>query len=212
MSAVNPAAGPPADRRGQLLSLASIVVFDTGGPLLAYSLLHSGGSSTVVSLLLAGILPAFGVALGLARSRHLDAIGALVLFGIVVGTALALISGSARAVLLEGAVPTGVFAVACLGSLRSRRPLMYRFALESKGAGTPAGLDFEERWHRYPGFRHVFRVITVVWGVAFLAEAHVAIAEASSTSTAVAVTNALPFVVAGVVLAWMIPYSLRAKR
>jgi hypothetical protein len=34
-----------------------ILVFDLGGPLLAYSLLRSAGMSTVASLVISGVLP-----------------------------------------------------------------------------------------------------------------------------------------------------------
>jgi hypothetical protein len=44
-----------------------------------------------------------------------------VLAGIAVGSILGLVSGDARLVLLEGSVPTAVFGVLCLASLRSRR-------------------------------------------------------------------------------------------
>ena len=92
------------------------------------------------------------------------------LAGIAVGTVLGLVTGDARLVLVEGSVPTAVFGLLCLGSLWSRRPLIFRFALEFMGADTPRGRDFEGLW-RYEGFRHAFRLFTVVWGVVYLAEA-----------------------------------------
>jgi hypothetical protein len=58
----------------------------------------------VLALVLSGVLPVFGIALGIVRNRRLDAIGILVLVGTVVGTA----SGSAHLVLLDGTVPTAV--------------------------------------------------------------------------------------------------------
>ncbi len=156
--------------RGRFLPLAKIVVFDLVGPLVTYSVLRSTGMSTVGALILSGIFPAFGVLLGLALDRRVDAFGVLVLIGIAVGTALGLASGSARLVLLEASVPTAVFGVVCIGSLWTDRPLMYRFAIEFIGADTPKGRDFADNW-RYPGFRRAFRVTTVVWGVAYLVEA-----------------------------------------
>jgi hypothetical protein len=140
MSAKQPAAGAPAANRNRLASLAQIAVFDIAGPLVAYSLLRSAGASAVTSLVLSGVFPAFGVALTVARHRRLDVIGVLVLSGILVGTVLGLVSGNARLVLLEGSVPTAVFAVVCLGSLWSKRPLMFRFALEFIGPDTLRGV------------------------------------------------------------------------
>ncbi|HEY6275203.1 MAG TPA: VC0807 family protein [Streptosporangiaceae bacterium] len=213
MSVPEPAARATPDGRGRLLSLASIAVFDIAGPLVAYSLLRSHGESEVTALVLSGVFPAFGVALGIVRRRRVDAIGVLVLLGIAVGTILGLVSGSARLVLIEGSVPTGVFGLVCLGSLWTSRPLMYRFALEFFGPDTPKGRDFADRW-QYHSFRHTFRVITAVWGLAYLAEAaaRVVIIETTSTGTALAISKVMPFAVAGVLVAWMLVYGQHAKR
>ena len=203
----------PVRNRNRLQSAAKIVVFDIVGPLVAYSLLRSAGLSTVLALVLSGAFPALGIALGVARQRRVDAIGVLVLAGIAVGTVLGLVTGNARLVLVEGSVPTAVFGLLCLGSLWSRRPLIYRFALEFMGADTPRGRDFEGLW-RYPGFRHAFRLFTVVWGVAYLAEAgaRVIIVETTSTATALTVSKVMPYAVAAVLVGWMFAYGRRARR
>jgi hypothetical protein len=153
------------------------------------------------------------VAVTYARDRRLDAIGGLVLLGIAVGTVLGLATGSARLVLVEGSVPTAVFGFVCLGSLWSRRPLIFRFALEFMGADTPKGRDFDGRW-RYQGFRHAFRVITAVWGAGYLAEAaaRVVIAETVTTGTALAISKVMPYAVAAVLAAWTYAYGQRARR
>jgi hypothetical protein len=122
-------------------------------------------------------------------------------------------AANARLVLVEGSVPTAVFGLLCLGSLWSRRPLIYRFALEFIGEDTPRGREYESLW-RYPGFRHVFRVFTVVWGVAYLAEAaaRIVIVETTSTGTALAVSKVMPYAVAALLAYWMVLYGRRAKR
>ncbi len=200
-------------RRGRLLSLASIGIFDVGAPLVIYSLLRSSGWSQVHALVLSGVAPAAGVVIGYVRHRRVDAVGVLVLLGIVVGTVVGLVTGNARLLLVEGSVPTGIFGIVCVASLWSSRPLMYRFALEFMGPGTAKGRDFESRW-RYEGFRHAFRVITVVWGVAYLAEAvaRVIIVETTSTGRAFAISKVMPYAVAGVIVIWMTFYGRRAKR
>jgi hypothetical protein len=199
--------------RSRMWSAAKIVVFDVAGPLVAYQMLRSAGLSNVSALVLSGVLPGIAVLGGLVRHRHLDAIGALVLSGIAVGTVLGLLSGNARLVLLEGSVPTAVFGLLCLASLRSRRPLIFRFAHQFMGADTPRGRDFDSLW-RYPGFRHAFWLFTVVWGVAYLAEAaaRIVIVETTSTGTALAVSKVMPYAVAGVLAAWMFLYGRHARR
>jgi tryptophan-rich sensory protein len=197
----------------RLLSLAMIGVFDIAGPLVAYSMLRSAGQSQVSALILSGAFPALGILVGVIRHRRVDTIGVLVLAGVAVGTVLGLLSGSPRLVLAEGSVPTAVFGLLCLGSLWARRPLIYRFAIEFIGAGTPRGREFESLW-QYPAFRHSFRLYTLVWGVVYLAEAvaRVVIVETTSTSTALSVSKVMPYVVAGALIAWMTAHGRQARR
>ena len=199
--------------RGRLVSLAKIAVFDLVGPLVTYSLLRSAGMSTIGALVLSGVVPALGLLHGVARHRRVDVVGVLVLVGIAVGTVLGLASGSTRLVLLEGSVPTAVFGAVCIGSLWTVRPLMYRFAIEFIGVDTPKGRDFADKW-RYIGFRHAFRVTTVVWGVAYLAEAiaRVLIVESTSTGSALVLSKAMPYGVAAVLAVWNVTYARRSHR
>jgi hypothetical protein len=199
--------------RNRFLDLAMIAVFDLAGPLVAYSLLRSAGQSAVTALVLSGIFPALGVTVGVIRHRRVDTIGVLVLAGIAVGTVLGLLSGDPRLVLVEGSVPTAVFGLLCLGSLWAHRPLIYRFAIEFIGADTPKGREFEALWG-YEGFRHTFRLFTVVWGITYLAEAaaRVIIVETTSTGTALTVSKVMPYVVGAGLAAWMFGYGRHARR
>jgi hypothetical protein len=205
---------PPASRdRSRLQSLVLIAVFDIGGPLVTYQLLRSNGLSAVTSLVLSGIFPAFGVAIKLTRDRRVDAVGILVLAGIAFGTVLGLLSGNPRLVLVEGSVPTAVFGVYCLASLWSRRPLIYRLSVEFIGADSARAREFESLW-QYQEFRRIFRIMTVVWGIAFLAEAaaRVVIVELTSAGTAFAISKSMPYVVAGLLVAWTIGYGRWQRR
>lgn len=199
--------------RSRVLAVAKIVGFDIAGPLALYWGLRSLGWSTVTSLVVSGVLPAVGVIWGITQKRRVDAVGVLVLLGIAVGTALGLASGNARLVLLEGSVPTAIFGLVCIGSIWTARPLMFRFAVEFMGEDTPRGRDFAANW-RWPGFRHAFRVTTVVWGVAYLLEAvaRVVIVESTSTGAALAISKVMPFAVAGVLAVWNVAYGRQARR
>jgi len=217
-SGVEPTQNAPAVHavsadRGRLVPLMKIALFDLVGPLVTYSVLRSESISTVDALILSGVFPAFGVLLGVARDRRVDVFGILVLAGIAVGTVLGLTSGNARLVLLEGSVPTAVFGAVCIGSLWSARPLMYRFAIEFIGADTPKGRDFADKW-RYEGFRHAFKVTTVVWGVAYFVEAfaRVIIVESTSTGTALALSKVMPYAVAAMLAVWNVAYARRSRK
>jgi hypothetical protein len=182
-------------------------------PLAIYYSLRSAGAPQVPALVASGVPPALGIALGAWRRRRLDALGVLVLAGIVVGAVVGLVSGQARLVLLDGVVGTAVFGGVCLASLLWRRPLMFRFALEGMGPETAKGREFAALW-RYPGFRHAMRVTTVVWGLAFLAEAalQLAIIERASVGTAKTTSNVLPLAVFALVGAWNVAYARRGRR
>jgi intracellular septation protein A len=198
---------------GQLRSITMIVIFDVAAPLVAYNVLRSAGLPAVTALLLSGVFPALGVTINAIRHRRLDVLGALVLAGIAVGTILGLVSHSARLLLVEGSVPTAIFGVACLGSLWARHPLMYSFAREFTGPDTAKGQEMTRLW-QYEGYRRVFRVITAVWGVAFLLEAalRVVIVYHTSTGTALAISKVTPFLFAGVMVAWTVAYGVHYKK
>ena len=121
---------------------------------------------------------------------------------------LGLISHSTRLVLMEASVPTAIFGVACLGSLWTRRPLMYGFSLEFIGPDTAKGREMVSLWH-YEGFRHIFRIITAVWGVGFLLEAalRVAIVYNTSTGTALSLSKVMPYIWVGIFVAWTVAYG-----
>jgi hypothetical protein len=190
-----------------------IAVFDIAGPLVAYNLLRSAGFGSVTALVLSGVFPAAGVIIGISQHRRADALGVLVLAGIAVGAVLGLVSHNARLVLDEGSVPTAVFGLLCLGSLGTPKPLMYRLAVEFTGPDTPKGREFTGLW-RYEEFRRVFRVITAVWGAAYVAEAaaRVAIVQNTPAGTALAVSKVLPYTVAAVLTAWTVGYGQYQKR
>ena len=190
-----------------------ILVFDLGGPLLAYSLLRSGGMSTVAALIISGIFPALGIAVGALVDRRLDIIGVVVLAGLVVGTVLGLISNNARVYLVEGAVPSLVFALACLGSLGASKPLIYRFAVELLGPDTPKGRDVVGAW-QYPGFRRAFQVITAAWGIGYLIEvaARLVVVETTSTGIALLFSKLVPYVFALGLSVWTLVYGEHEKR
>jgi hypothetical protein len=207
------ASGLAPTAASRLAPIARTVILDIAAPLVAYGLLRSAGLSTVTALVLSGVFPASGVIVAGVRRRRIEVVGALVLAGIIVGTVLGLLSHNARLVLAEGSVPTGVFGVACLGSLRARRPLMFRFALEFIGPDTAKGREMTALWS-IEGYRRVFRVITAVWGSGFLLEAavRVVIAVNVSTGLALAASKVMPFLWAGVLSAWTVGYGSQQKK
>jgi hypothetical protein len=198
---------PIAPRR-----LAMIMIFDLGGPLAVYALMRSAGMSAVIALVISGVPPALGIAISAIADRRLDVIGAVVLGGIAVGTVLGLTSHSARLFLIEGSIPTTVFALACLLSVRTTRPLIFRLALDLIGPETPKGREVTGAW-RYPGFRRAFRIITAAWGIGYLLEAaaRVIIVETAPTGTAFLFSKVMPYVLAVAMSIWTLGYGEHHK-
>jgi hypothetical protein len=191
-----------------------LVVFDIGGPLVTYALLRSAvGLSTIVSLVLSGVLPAIGVAITAIQFRKLDIFGVMVLAGIAMGSVLGLTTHNARLYLAEGSVPSVVFSVACLASLRTREPLIYRIALEFVGPDTKRGREITDAWPS-PVFKRAFRIITVAWGVGYLIEAalRLVVAETTSTGIALVCSKVMPYVFAVVLAAWTLVYGERRRK
>lgn len=196
-----------------MLGIFRIAVLDIAGPLATYSVLRSHGWSQVSALILSGAAPAGSVAISAVQRHRIELVGALVFAGIGLGAIVGWVSGNPRLILAQDSLLTGVFGVVCLASLRTGRPLMFRLAVEFMGEDSPRGHEFASRW-QYPTFRHAFRVITTVWGIAFLAEAaaRLLIIETLATGTALAVSKTMPYVVGGALAAWQVSYGLRAKR
>jgi hypothetical protein len=197
----------PPDR-GRLRSILMTLIFDVAAPLVAYYALRSAGMSSVAALLISGVFPAIGVGIRAVWHRRLDVVGVLVLAGIIVGTLLGLITGSARLLLVEGSVPTAVFGFACLATLWSRRPLIFSFALEFIGPDTAQGREMTGLM-RYEPFRRIFRNMTAVWGVGFLVEAalRVVIVYNTSPGTALAVSKVTPYLFIALLMTWTIGYG-----
>jgi intracellular septation protein A len=195
--------------RNRLRSLAPIVAFDVGGPLALYWLLRVAGTSDVTALVVSGVLPALGVALGVFRHRHVDAIGVLVLLGIITGTVLGLCTHSARLILMEGSVPTAIFGLTCLGTLLTSKPMLLRIATETT-AGSAKGRELAARVAQ-PGGQQAFRIVTLVWGITFLAEAaaRIGIVELVSAGDALLAVKVMPYVVMFLLVRCTGPYLRR---
>jgi hypothetical protein len=194
---------PAGPDRSQLRSLVPIAVFDIAGPLAVYYLARMAGTAQVLALILSGVVPAIGIGYGIVRDRRVSAIGILVLAGIVAGTVLGFVTHNPKLVLMEGSVPTLIIGVSCFISLRTGRPLMFAIMSETIGADSPKGRLLQQAWTR-PEARPLFARITVVWGIAFLAEVatRVVIVETFSTGPALVLLKVMPYLLTGLLIRW----------
>jgi uncharacterized membrane protein len=195
--------------------LRKLLILDIAGPLIAYNVLHSHGTSQVLALILAGALPATGVLIDFTRSHALDVVGGVVLGGLLLGALLGLVTDSPRAVLLEGSIVTAAFALSALGSLFTRRPLMFHFAQAAMGGRHSApGQELDARYESLSDVRRYFRTVTLVWGWAFVIEATVKmiVIETSSTGFALTFTRIAPYALLAILLPWTIAWGREMRR
>jgi hypothetical protein len=193
-------AGPD---RSRLYALIPIAVFDLAGPLAVYYAARLAGSTQVTALILSGIVPALGIARGLARTRHISPIGVLVLAGIIAGALAGLLTHSSRLVLMEGSVSTVILGIGCLASLRTREPLMYAILRETLGTATPKGQLLQQA-RTHPAAQLLFTRITLTWGIVLLAEVaiRIAIIETLAVGPALLLLKVMPYLVTGLLIRW----------
>jgi len=156
----------PAARARALLKQPGILL-GVVAPFVVYQVATSLGVSDLAALAWGAVFPLAGIAVGLARTRRLDAISAISLASIVIGLGGGLLLHSAEFLLVKDSLVTATIGLAFLGSLLAARPLVFTIGR----AQAPERADvFDRRWAE-PAFRHALRRMTAVWGTALLAEA-----------------------------------------
>lgn len=176
----------------------------------------SRGASILVALAVAAIPPAFDGLYGVVRRRRMDLISALVLAGIVVSIIAVLLGGNPRVLLVRESFFTGALGVACFVSLvLLPRPLMFYFGRYFATGDDPAKLAGYNALWQYPYFRHVQRLITLVWGVAYTGEFVLRVGMAASALPIPVVLAVSPVIFGAITVAtmvWTFAYARRAHQ
>jgi intracellular septation protein A len=218
MSASYPNRPPPGLEQPSaarvLRSLAPNLVINAALPVLLYVVLKGRGVADVPALVAGSVFPLGYTAWDLARARRIDIIAAISLFFIVVGAAASLISGSPRFTLVKESFVTGLFGLVFFGSLLTPRPLMFYIVQEfATGADPRRSHVWSDFWH-HASFRRSMRVMTAMWGAAFIADALIRAGLTFILSTTVFLAfSPLLFVgVFALTLALTMAYGNRAQR
>lgn len=177
-SATPPASGTPAESatpsglnmRSSIVSIARSIVINGAVPLLIYNVLKSHDAADITALSVAAVAPALDGIVTVVASRRIDLLSALALIGIAIGIVAVLIGGDPRLLLIRESFLTGALGVACFISFLLPRPLMFYFGRYFSTGDDPAKVaEYNQLW-QYAYFRHVNRIITLVWGVAYMGE------------------------------------------
>ncbi|MBF6331118.1 VC0807 family protein [Nocardia transvalensis] len=170
--AVADSAGSPA-RAAQYRALAANLGVNVAAPLLVFYGLRAAGVGQWWALLAGAIPPLLRAVVMMARTRRIDSLGAFTLVLLALGVASSLLTGSARFLLAKDGAMTAVAGLCILATLLMRRPFIASVLMSITAREQHAKLA--AYWRDSPTFRHVMRVLTVVWGVGLMADAVVRI-------------------------------------
>jgi hypothetical protein len=198
----------PSFPRGLLRNLA----VDMALPWIAVQLLTRAWAVPIVSAIaIAALFPAASVAIGGLRRRRLDIIGTVILVTLLGGVVMTLVTQDARFALMRAVPGAALFGLACLASLPARRPLMFFLARQFTAGDDPAKLAAWNTRVESAGFRRAMRVLTAVWGLAFLVKAALWVASALLLTPTAALLSgpAIGLAAFGALMAWTIAYARR---
>lgn len=105
-----------------------------------------------------------------ARLRRIDALSILVLSGIALSLAGFAFGGSPKLLLMRESLITGLIGLVFIASAALGKPLVHLLARASLSRQSEEDRAAFDREQEKPGFRRLFTVITVVWGIGLVAE------------------------------------------
>lgn len=190
-----------------------MVLIDLLAPIVLFQVSRAAGASEVWALVVSGLPPAAGVLVTLWRRGSVEVVGVTVLAGIALSIVLGLLSDNPKVLLLRGVALTAAFGLCCLASLAFRKPLMLHFGIVLHGGPETAGAQLSADFATYAEARRFWRVVTAVWGLAYLADAGVCGWAIQQLSTGVSVTlnRTLPWAITAALFAWTFRWANRLE-
>jgi hypothetical protein len=166
---------------------------------------------TIPAFALAAIFPLASVLVVWAKSRRIEWIGLGVLVSLAFGVAMAFCTEQAGFAALKGAPAFGLFGLASLASVGSRKPLMFFVARTFETQGDPAKIAAWNARLAEPRFYAFMQRLSLVWGVACLTQAILGTAAEFllPPSLALVIEPTLAIITIASLLAWT--YSRRPR-
>jgi hypothetical protein len=169
--------------------------------------------SEFTALAVATTFPLGKIIFDLLRRGQVDPVSIVVLLSIATDGLAVLFGSSARLLLVRESLFTGAFGLVCFVSLLLPRPIMFYFGRHFMTGTDPLRLTrFDAAW-QLPEVRFSHRLITSVWGMAFVGELMVRIILIYNASPA-SVLVASPIVIGTVtivIVIWTFSYGQRVR-
>jgi hypothetical protein len=192
-----------------------MVLVDLLAPVAVFWVLRLVRVPEVWALVASGVPPGAGVLVTWRRRGTLEIVGVTVLAGIALSVVLAALSDNPKILLLQDVAFTGVFALCCLASLALPKPLILHFGIALHGGpSTAAGAHLATDFSTYVDARRFWRIVTTVWGIAYLADAGIRMwaVEHVSTGASLTVNRTLPWLITALLFAWAFRWAGRLEQ
>ncbi|MFE2410355.1 VC0807 family protein [Kitasatospora sp. NPDC059408] len=210
-------ASSPAPRPGRalrvLLDWGPTLLFNILAPVLTFNALSGHGTSDANALLISSAWPVADLGVYFLLHRRLDEFGIFTLVTLVLGALSALAYNTTELIFIKDSALTGLIGLGFLATLFAPRPAMFYFGRKFAAGGTAEGV---ERWNGlwvHEGFRRGQRLLTVIWGVAFVVESalRIALTYVLSTKAMVTVSSVMPWVFLGGLIFFTITWGRRRQ-
>jgi hypothetical protein len=211
----NPTTPQKASRLATILSLASSIVINVALPILIYLALKKyTGTSVFFALVASGVPSLIDSIVGVIRRKRIDLLAGIVLASIVISLILIALGSSPKVYLVRESFFTAAFGLVYLVSLLFPRPLAFYFARYFATGNHPENIPWFDSLWQSRQFRHMMRVITVVWGIGFLFEAvlRTFLVIKLSIEQFLIVSPFVLYGMIGILVAWMFLYSRQGRK
>lgn len=152
-----------------------VVLLEVVVPVAGYYVLRGFGVDALFALALCALPTVLFVLYRAIRWKKIDTLAIFVLSIFAISVGVSFVTGSPRFMLAKAGWVTGVIGAGFLVSLLFARPLAFGMArsmiAKSRFADSLRADEWDELWPRHAWFRRAWRVSTVLWGVALIADA-----------------------------------------
>jgi len=191
------------------------LIFGAAVPIAVYFAVRPHVSTDAEGLIVAGSVSVAWILVQFVRNRRVDLVGAFVLFGFLIGVVSStLLGGNAYMLKVRDAFFTALFGIACIVTIYTHdRPALFYLGRYLSAGNDPSKVAAYNDLHEVPTARHVFRVLSVVWGIGLVIEAsaRMTLAGALHTGTYVAVSPFISAMTIGSLFAFTLIYAKRAQ-